>query len=292
MDSRWNIATLQTSENVKIRYGVYSEDPNNIDNFVVFINGHGEYIEKYSYLPQDLKLPPRCAFLTWDHRGQGASDGNPRLHIEDYDQLGQDAKFIVESIIGSKPYKIVAHSMGGLITVYSTMKSYLKPQKIIMSAPLFGIQHAIPESIGRFISRLGTKLGFEKTYFQRKLQEKSFEKNIFTHSLERYERRFKSPYVIEGITVGWIKSTFDAIDYINGQMNLQKFETPTKILYGDDERLVSTEAIEKWLQRAQKFSKAPISSQVLTKTRHEIFAEAPESYSQVLNYTHRFLFEV
>ena len=117
-----------------------------------------------------------------------------------------------------------------------------------------------------------------------------FKNNMFTHSPERFERRYKSPYQIEGITFGWIKASFDAIDYVKDEANLSRFKTPTKILFGDDERLVSTKAIRQWAERAQKLSKAKIYFEELAETRHEIFAEAPPSYAQVLGLTRKFMF--
>lgn len=285
---RWKIQTLTLPNKIKLRYGLYCQNENAIEHYVLFLNGHGEFIEKYDYLPEDLKLPSNYAFLTWDHRGQGASDGEPRLHVEDYDQLGKDAQHIVKTLVANKPYTVIAHSMGGLVALYSTMKSYLEPQKLILSAPLFGVQHFIPDSIGRAVGNFLTRLGFGKTYFQRQLQTNmKFKNNMFTHSEERFERRYKSPYEIEGITFGWIKASFDAIDYVTDEANLARFKTPTKVLFGDDERLVSTKAIRKWIKKAKKLSKAKVCFEELAETRHEIFAEAPPSYNRVLDLTRK-----
>ncbi len=286
----WKIKTLEIPHSIKIRYGIYSREEE-IEQYILFLNGHGEFIEKYDYLPDDLELPPHYAFLTWDHRGQGASGGEPRLHIENYEEMAKDAQFVVKTLVGNKPYKVIAHSMGGLIALYSTMKGYLAPERLIMSAPLFGIQHPIPEVVGKGLANLATQVGIGKWYFQKHLQSKiKFENNIFTHSLERFEKRFKSPYMIEGITFGWIKATFDAIDYVTDTKHLKSFKTPTKILYGDDERLVDINAIEEWVKKAKKVSSAKITCEKINKTRHEIFAEAPPAYTQVLDRTRNFVF--
>lgn len=283
---QWKIETLKLPNTIKLRYGLFCENPENVEHYIVFLNGHGEFLEKYDYLPADLKLPPNYAFLTWDHRGQGASDGQPRLHIDDYEDLAKDAEYLVKILVGNKPYTIMAHSMGGLIALYSTMKGYLKPDRLLLSAPLFGIQHVIPESVTKFLSALASRLGLSKVYFQKKLQSSiKFQNNIFTYSQERFERRFQSPYMIEGVTFGWIRSTFEAIDYIRNEGNLAQFKTPTTILYGDDERLVATSAIRNWVNDAKKFSKAKVSYEELPKTRHEIFAEAPDAYTRVLDRT-------
>ena len=288
----WKIASFQLPNELKLRYGIYCQDEASVERYVVFLSGHGEYIEKYDYLPEDLGLPKNVGFLTWDHRGQGASDGEPRLHIEDYENLAKDAQILLNKIVGKKPYTIIAHSMGGLIAVYSTMKGYLKPETLVLSAPLFGIQHAIPQVFGRFVGALGVRLGLGQVYFQKHLQARmTFENNMFTHSRQRFDRRSQNPYKTEGVTFGWIKSTFEAIRYVSSDESLARFQTPTKILYGDDERLVATSAIKAWVEKAKKNnSKAQISAEELAETRHEIFAEAPSAYSRVLELTRAGLF--
>ena len=288
---KWSFNTLTTPDSVRLRYGIYTEGPKDgIDRYIVFLNGHGEFIEKYEYLPKDLQVPKNVAFLTWDHRGQGASEGDPRLHIDDYEILGKDAKFIVDTLVGKKPYSIVAHSMGGLIALYSTMKGFLKPDKLILSAPLFGVQHFIPEAVGRGLANFASRLGFGRMYFQKKLTKMKFENNIFTYSPERFAQRYKSPYQIEGITFGWIKSTFEAIDFVKSSKNVQEFASPTKILYGDDERLVSVKAIKDWVSQTERLGRTKICAKELPHTRHEIFAEADEAYRRVLNLTREYLF--
>ncbi len=286
--SQWTIEHILRPDQVKIRYGYCFQEESSVQRYVLFLNGHGEFIEKYDYLPQDLGLAKEWGFLTLDHRGQGASDGEPRLHIDDYEQFAQDAQAVVAKIIADKPYIIVAHSMGGLIALYATMKGYLKPEKLLMSAPLFGV-HNIPTPIGRLIGNIGTQLGFAKSYFQKTIQKHKFKNNLFTYSPERFERRYQWVYKKEGETYGWIKATCKAIACVNEDAKLAKFLTPTKILYGDDERLVSKSAIRKWVKDAKKKSPAQISCEELTKTRHEIFAEAPSSYAQVIRLTREYL---
>ncbi len=289
---QWTIKTLNLPNDFKLRYGLYTSEEETIDRYVLFLNGHGEYIEKYDYLPDDLGLPEGVAFLTWDHRGQGASDGEPRSHVEDYDQLGKDAQFLIQKIVGKKPYTVIAHSMGGLIAVYSTMKGYLKPEKLLLSAPLFGVQHVIPQIVGTLIGNVATRLGLGKVYFQRNPEAKmGFDNNLFTFSRERFDRRSKGPYGSEGVTFGWIKATGEAIAYVMKQDNLAHLKVPTKILYGDDERLVATSAIKIWTERANKYSKTKVECIELSDTRHEIFAEAPASYNLALELTRAGLFK-
>lgn len=286
----WKIDTLRLPDKRSIRYGLYCADETKVEHFVLFLNGHGEFIEKYDYLPEDLKMPSNYAFLTWDHQGQGASDGEPRLHIHDYDDLAQDASFLVKKLVNEKPYTLMAHSMGGLISLYAIMKGYLNPVRAIMSAPLFGVQHFIPQSVGQMMGKIACRLGLGKWYFQKKLQTPAFKNNLFTNSEERFHNRFKSSYKIEGITFGWIKATGEAIAYIMNEENIARLKTPIRILYGDDERLVSKTAIKLWVEKAKKKALSDVECVELSGTRHEIFAEAPVPYKKVLELTRNFLF--
>ena len=94
LDSRWKIKFTHGAENTKIRYGIYGPSTGNINKFILLVNGRNEFIEKYSYVVQDLKLPPDCAVLTWDHRGQGESSGQTS-HCESYEHFAEDARIII-----------------------------------------------------------------------------------------------------------------------------------------------------------------------------------------------------
>lgn len=290
-EESWSINEKLSFDNLNIRYGTFSDKKTPIERYVVYINGHGEFIEKYDNLPVKLKLPNNWGFLTWDHRGQGASGGEPRLHIESYDLVAQDAKDIISHVVGDKPYVIIAHSMGGLISLYAKMKGYLNPDKIILSAPLLGVQNPIPPIVAKGFSNIAVKLGKGGSYFQKHLDKnKHFEKNMFTHSKENFERRSLSPYKIEGVTFGWIKSTLDAIDFVTKQSNIETYDTDTMILYGDDERLVDVKAIKSWSELMRSVSQAKLVVRELKETRHELFMEAPKSFETTIGMIEDFVF--
>src|SRR3989338_4034759 len=117
LNAPWKTDRLKTKDGTTIRYGVYAKNPQAVKRYLVFLNGHGEYIEKYHYLPSDLLKNEEWGFLTWDHRGQGDSEGLPRLHVTTYEELASDAGELVSKIVDDKPYMVIAHSMGGLISL-------------------------------------------------------------------------------------------------------------------------------------------------------------------------------
>jgi lysophospholipase len=284
----WHLHKKSFSDSTAIRFAEYrnTEQP---EGYVVFINGHGEHIEKYAFLPADL-LPPSWNLISWDHRGQGGSDGQ-KMHFDDYDVIGMDALGIVQDVVGVKPYVVVAHSMGGLIALYSVLKGYLKPTKLLLSAPLFGVQNVIPEGVARVMSRTAYQLGYGETYFQEELEKgTSFENNIFTHCPERFAARHQTPYRVEGATYGWIHATFKAIDYAHNKQHLLRLKCDTLVLVGDDERLVDVHKMKAWTELAQECAPGKVQLEVLPNTRHEIFNEEPKSYNAAIARAQSFLF--
>jgi alpha-beta hydrolase superfamily lysophospholipase len=288
--SNWKIDTLQTFDGTTIRYGTFAKDLSQVKRYIVFLNGHSEFIEKYDYLPQELDLPLDCGFLTWDHRSQGLSSGATRLHFDDYRQPAEDTKFIIDKVIGKTPYVFIGHSMGGLITLYSLMNEYIKPEKILLSSPLLGITHPVPDRILKAVSRFSVWLGCGRWYIQKNIQKNpSYESNVFTMSRERFSKRYTYPFYLEGVTFGWGHATSTAFDFVFTPEHLAKISCPVKILMGEDERIVSNDETIRWLDAAKKYSKSEVSYQIVPGTRHELFAEAKPAYDQVLKIAKQYL---
>ncbi|MEZ4742362.1 MAG: alpha/beta fold hydrolase [Bdellovibrionota bacterium] len=136
----WSFSTIRDKNNqLSIRYAVHSAAPKgSIKKYLVFLNGRTEYIEKYSYLPKDFKLPKDFAFLTLDHRGQGAS-GGARGHIDSYESFIDDAKIVIDNVVKDTPYIMVCHSMGGLVGLLGHLNQTFSAKKLILSSPLLGL---------------------------------------------------------------------------------------------------------------------------------------------------------
>lgn len=290
-NSQWTIDSLQIPNGPLIRYGIYKKNPEKINRFLIFLNGHAEYLERYDYLPQDLQLPENYGFLSWDHRAQGLSQGEPRLHFDDYKDPAKDAQYIIETLIGKEtPYVIAAHSMGGLISLFSYLNGSIKPEKMILSSPLLGVIHPLPKIVLKSIAIGSIKLGLGTRNFQKNLQKKRvFENNLFTHSEERFANRYKASFYTEGVTCGWGYATFQALKYVSDPKNLSKISIPIKILLPDDDRVVDSEATRRWVEKAKKFTLSPLEIQEIPHTRHELFAEAKPSYDEVIKSCKQFL---
>ncbi len=110
LSHRWTVHTTRSSDDrYSIRYALYSKSSQPMRRCIVYMNGRTEWIEKNMELPEWLDLPDDCAFLTWDHRGQGAS-GGPRASVDSYLDYVLDARRVIEDAIGTTPYAVIAHS--------------------------------------------------------------------------------------------------------------------------------------------------------------------------------------
>src|SRR5690606_3257273 len=122
LSNHWQIGTtVDSTKSLSIRYALYKKTTNPITRCIVYLNGRTEWIEKYSHLANDLRLPEDCGFLALDHRGQGGS-GGARSWVASYDDYVNDTRLVIDLVIPGLPYAIVAHSMGGLIAIYGNLK--------------------------------------------------------------------------------------------------------------------------------------------------------------------------
>ncbi len=293
-DREWQITRLSPGKGPSLRYGVSlpsGRTTEQMSRFLVFVNGRTEWIEKYAQLPNDLQLEKEIGFLTWDHRGQGASGGE-RAFVEGYEAYADDTHRIIHKIIKKKPYLVIAHSMGGLIALQATMMGLIKPDALILSSPLFGLPNKpVPRVLARPIAHVLGRIpaAMRLSSGAGAFTKGPFEGNALTHDHDRYEFIKGTPYPLGGVKFGWLRATFDAIDFVNDPENLKKLVTPILLLTGSDERVVDPAGIQAWIQNAAAHSKAKIEFDVIHGARHELFSETPEYYQKALALVRQFI---
>lgn len=266
-----------------LRYGVYFRGPGTPKKYVFFSNGRSEWLEKYAYLALDLQLDQDTALVMWDHRGQGASGGTPAW-IDNYDTYARDTARIVAATAQDKPYMFMAHSMGGLIALYSTLTGKISPQAMVLGSPLLGLPNSpVPRPLAKPLSLLLTQMGLGAVSSGAgTFTNRPFESNDLTQSRVLYERIQRSPFKIPGATFEWVSATFKAIDVIFDSTNLAKLTCPTLILGGTAETVVDQAAFGQWVKKAQELVPTPVQLTMLPDARHEIFSEVPQIYQAAL----------
>lgn len=276
------LTSICPEDGTQIRY-VKAGPLKNAEHVLVYFQGRAEWLEKYEFLYHDLCKERGWGFLAIDHRGQGASGGKA-AHIDSYDIYVNDALRIINKEIPKVSYSILAHSMGGLIAVYGTLKEKFSPRQLSLSAPLLGLpQTPLPRVIASPFANKMCELGFSKTDTAFGRHEViPFPFNRLTSDREKYRFIQNSPYKIPGPTFGWVKASFEATDYIFHDSCIAKLNCPVQMHLGTKEGVVDPKAVIKWAQMARLISEQPIELVEIKGAKHELLFEKPAFYNKVL----------
>lgn len=286
---RFRIETVRDpNDTVNIRYGVYGSE--NADRYVLFLNGRTEWVEKYAYLPEDIGMPAGTAFVAIDHRGQGGS-GGARSYVDSYDTYASDLRAVVEKATRGKPYAVVAHSMGGLIGLYAAITDQIKPECLVLSAPLLGMpDEPVPRPVAKPVSKILSAVGLGNVSSGGgNFSRTAFERNKLTHDIDLYRRMQDSPYKIPGATFSWVAATFDAIDVVFDPEKLKQFHVPTLLMVGSEEQVVDADAIGRWVRLNADRTDITVLYHMINGAKHELFSEIPQFYEPTLRYVRSFL---
>ena len=275
LSPNWKLGSVRsTYDKTTIRYALYKKLSETLDCCVVFLNGRSEWIEKYDYIPDLLDLPKNCGFLTWDHRGQGASEGT-RYHVDSFDQFAEDSQAVIQSVLKDIPIFLIGHSTGGLIGLYATLKSLISPEAIALSSPLLMLpDKPVGRNLSRPIAHTLTKMGMSKVRSgEATLVE--FSENQLTHCYEGFQRIEQAPYGNQSPTMGWIDAAFEATEFVFDETVLGSYTTPTLVLGGSEEEIVDPEGFQEWVRIMNQCSPTVIKYASIQGARHEILNEIP-----------------
>jgi lysophospholipase len=281
----WKTGMIRdSSDTINIRWATYFPQPGTPRQWLVFLNGRSEWIEKYAYVAPDMHLPEDCGFLTMDHRGQGGS-GGARSFVEDYSHFASDLRDIVNLIVGDAPYAIFGHSMGGLIALYAQMMGYIDAQRIALLSPLLGIPNSpIPTTLARPISKWISAVGLGPLSARRASpKEDTFAGNFLTGSYARFIDFCRSPYPCPPPTFQWVEATFRAFDEIFSHKNLSELTAPVLIVAAGREKVVDNNAIFNWVAEAEACKVKEIRFEIIREGLHELLSETPPIYRRTID---------
>ncbi len=286
----WKIGWINSPKgDGKIRYAIYSRQAKP-DAYILFLNGRTEWIEKYSYVAEDLGIPENWGFISVDHRGQGFSVGL-KGHVETYDDFALDLKALTMAICKDTPYFTLTHSMGGLINLYAMVKGCIKPRFSIMCAPLLAMPNKpFPAVVSKALSGMLTNLGLgQVSTGLGRFDTVDFEKNVLTHSRQRFERLIKSPCPVLSPTFAWVSASFAAVSTIYEPANLRQLNIPIKIIQGTQEAVVPIGAAEEWQIALTQNSENDAELVLIEGGRHELLSEEPAIYKKALDEINDFI---
>ena len=248
--------------------------------------GRSEYIEKYFETVADLRRRG-FAVATFDWRGQGGSyrpSNDPRKgHIEDFSEYDRDiACFMREIVLPDcpPPYGVLAHSMGGHITLRNITMPGSWFDRAVLLAPMVELHPSIlgfPAPIVRLYAKSACLAGFKKKYVRGGTPGQSaigdFETNILTSDRERHQRNYMleqaAPDLLLGSpTNGWLNAAMESIAMINHADYFDRVKVPTLIFAAGLDVIVPSRAVEDYAARLKSGSGI-----LLPESKHEILQE-------------------
>ncbi len=227
---------------------------------MLFLPGRGDMYEKY------LETLDYYAQAGWnvtaiDWRGQGGSGRlltDPNVgHIDDFATWIADLKafYAVWQAEHAGLHVVVAHSMGGHLTMRALVEKAIRPDAVILSAPMLGIQTgglplAFNHAFARMMLRLGRGEQAAWKVSEKPLSPASLRSKILSHDPDRYADELAWWDLRPEIKLGppswqWVERAMASIRYLDKPGLIESVQTPILLLAAVADQLVSTKRIIK-----------------------------------------------
>ena len=274
---------------LKIYYRIYGKKQAHTTP-VIIVPGFTESSIKYLEVAYDLIQHSFSPIYVIDHRNQGASERAVKKdigYVEDFSFYLKDLQHFIDNIVKvnhphQKPY-LLAHSMGGLISLLYLQNNPTAIDSAVLSSPLMRIKFS--KAREGFISVFSFFYFsvFKKSSFSMKYKKTSVEfnpKNNITHDIDRFQFNkwldLSQDIYINRISLNWtkeaIKNKYTVTD------KTYKIKTNVLILTAEKESIVDNKATQKVCKKITSCSSIPIA-----KAKHEILMEKNETREKALN---------
>ncbi|WP_184718156.1 alpha/beta hydrolase [Caulobacter sp.] len=260
---------------------------------VVLSPGRTEPIEKYFEVVDDL-LGRGFAVLVHDWRGQGLSArGLPdRLkgHARGFKTFLSDYKALLDTFEARmpKPWIVMAHSMGGCLTMLALASGENRFAAAVMSAPMLGLNTGgIPPWLATPLSWTVSRVGLAGEYVQGGQYDplaQTFTGDALTHDEARYDRymallRAHPDLAVGGMTWGWADFAVTACAWLRRTKGVEAIKIPVTLVAAElDNRVLNPDqrAIAARIPQGRYLEVAGAYHEILIETdqRRAIFWKA------------------
>lgn len=247
------------------------------------LHGRGEFIEKYGEVIGEL-VGQGWAIWTMDWRGQGLSSRLLRNahkgHVEDFEDYLDDLDAFVARFVAPNPAKapcfILAHSMGGHLTLRYLARHPERFSGAVLSAPMVGVHAPAPEWVLELVLGLAARLGLGGLYLaggDYGPEDRAFHSNLLTRDPVRFQQTQalidENPQLaIGGLTVGWMVAALRSMRRLMAPKTARSVTTPVlMVCAGHDQRVDNGPALE--LARRLPNGRA----EVIADAEHELMME-------------------
>lgn len=265
-----NIEFATTPDGAKLRIGHWPAPREDGPGRILLLQGRTEFLEKYEEVIDELGAR---GFEIWalDWRGQGLSDrlldNRHKGHIDRFETFLDDLDWFVKAHVapsGDRRTVVLAHSMGGHIAMRAMLEGRLRPERAVLSAPMFDLPVSGIKRIGaRLLAATATGLGAGGVYVpgmgDYRTGERTFEGNPFTGDRTRFARMRDAvaanmDLALGGATLGWSHAAFRSIDALERLSSETTDICPVLVCSGLSDRVVSVPAHRDMAERLEACS--------------------------------------
>ena len=274
---------------LKIYYRIYGKKQAHTTPVIV-VPGFTESSLKYLEVAYDLIQHSFSPIYVIDHRNQGASDRALEKNIgyvEDFSFYLKDLQHLIDNIVKvnhphQKPY-LLAHSMGGLISLLYLQNNPTAIDSAVLSSPLMRINFSKIKEVSISAFSFFYFLVFDKSSFSVKYKKENVifdPKNNITHDVDRFQFNkwldLSQGIYINRLSLNWTKEAIKNKYTITDKS--YKIKTNLLFLTAEKESIVDNKAIQKVCKKIPSCSSIPIA-----KAKHEILMEKNEVREKALN---------
>jgi lysophospholipase len=261
---------------------------------MLFLPGRGDHYEKYlETLQHFADAGWRVTSIDW--RGQGGSGRmlpDPQVgHIDDFATWISDLRFFWQGWKAETPgpHVVLAHSMGGHLTMRALVEKAIDPVAVAMSAPMLGIQTGgLPLGLNHAFAKLMCKIGKANDaawkVSEKPMSPMSMRGKILTHDEDRYADEIAWWGIRPDVKLGppswhWIERAIASIRMLDEPGRLEAVDTPILLMATTADQLVSTPRIIKDSKRLRQAETLIFGKEAA----HELLREADGVRDQCLD---------
>ena len=249
---------------------------------LLFQTGRADMIEKYRHALDHFHARG-WDVTAFDWRGQG---GSGRLaagdvgHVEDFGLLVDDlAAFWRDWQRGDGPHVLVAHSMGGFLSLRALVEGRIDPAALVLVAPMLALRSPVGDRLGGLLARWQVGRGDPARAAWRRLEGERAARARqmrLTHDLTRFKAQQAWRAAHPDLCLGspswqWVAQAFAQTAALRADPRLDQLRTPVQFVLADADRLVDSRAAVRVANRmpaAELLRFGPESA-------HEILRELP-----------------
>lgn len=251
---------------------------------ILFLPGRADFYEKYlETLDEWHGAGWRVTASDW--RGQA---GSGRLgkdpvtgHIEDFGIWVDDLAQLWDSFVAETPgpHVLAAHSMGGHLVLRALVDGRVKPDAVVLSAPMTGVAGpplplAVLHRVAQTMCRLGDPARQAWKWSEKPGELPSNRANLLTHDPDRYAdevwwREARPQLVMGPASWRWVERTYASWRLLESPGALEAVKVPVLIVSTSADKLVSHPAN---LRAAARLPRGEIMA-LGDEARHEVLRE-------------------